>query len=169
MTPLKLPIAAVGNNKSILQSPRNSLVIFRFKVSKRTYWLHSKPISNVSEYDLLTNTELRVVFPRWPSIDFKPTGSSHFKSINFNSLEFIAPRQRILIYIIVTQFFTIASFFADLFSLKTFEIYVWIIIYKIFIVPITKKILKIIFVDGHGVRHNAIKTYNDKIQMSIAP
>ena len=34
---------------------------------KGTYWLHSKPILEVSQYDLLTNTELRVVFPKWPS------------------------------------------------------------------------------------------------------
>ena len=27
---------------------------------KRTYWLHSKPTSEASQYDLLTNTELRV-------------------------------------------------------------------------------------------------------------
>ena len=43
-------------------------------LAKKTYWLHSKPISKASLCDLLTNTELWVVFPRWPSTDFK-TGS----------------------------------------------------------------------------------------------
>ena len=47
-------MAAVGNNKSIMWSPQNSLVIFTFKVVEAgTYWLHSKPISEASKYDLL--------------------------------------------------------------------------------------------------------------------
>ena len=45
-------------------------------MSKETCWLYSKPISEASQYDLLTNTELWVVFSRWPLIGFK-TGSSH--------------------------------------------------------------------------------------------
>ena len=38
-------------------------------MSKGTHWLHSKHISEVSQFDLPTNTELWVVFPRWPSKD----------------------------------------------------------------------------------------------------
>ena len=59
-------MAAVGNNKSILWSSQNSLVIFMFGVVERNIgWLHSKPISEVSTYDLLRNTKLWVVFSRW--------------------------------------------------------------------------------------------------------
>ena len=49
---------------------------------KGTYWLHSKPISEAVWS--LTNTELPVVFPRWPSIGFK-TGSSQTMSCPFQS------------------------------------------------------------------------------------
>ena len=53
-------MAAVGNNKSILCSPQNSLVIFTFKVVQENYiGCILKPISETSQYDLLTNTELR--------------------------------------------------------------------------------------------------------------
>ena len=31
----------------------------------------SKPISEVMQYDLIINTKLQVVLPRWPSISFK--------------------------------------------------------------------------------------------------
>ena len=61
-----------------------ALVIFTFKLSKRTYWLHSRPISEASQHDLLTNTELRVFFPRWPSIGLK-TGSSQTTSCSIQS------------------------------------------------------------------------------------
>ena len=55
-----------------MKPPQNSLVIFTFKVVEGDiYWLHSKPISETLQYDLLTNTELRVVFPRWPSLASK--------------------------------------------------------------------------------------------------
>ena len=40
-------------------------------MSKETHWLHSKPILKASQYHLLANSELRVVFPRWPSIGSK--------------------------------------------------------------------------------------------------
>ena len=53
-------------------------------MSKGTYWLHSKPISEALQYDLITNTELQVVFPRWPPIDFK-TGSSQATSFSIQS------------------------------------------------------------------------------------
>ena len=36
-----------------------------FGVVEETYWLHSKPISEASKCDLLTNTE-HWVFSRWP-------------------------------------------------------------------------------------------------------
>ena len=72
-------MAAVGNNKSILWSSQNSLVIFIYlELSKGTYWLHSKPISEASKYDLLTNTKLWMVFSRWPPIGFKTIGQNRF-------------------------------------------------------------------------------------------
>ena len=49
-------MAAVGNSKSILLSPKHSLVIFTFKVVEGNNIL--KPISEASQYDLFTNTEL---------------------------------------------------------------------------------------------------------------
>ena len=33
--------------------------------------MHSKPILEALQYDMLTNTDLRVAFPRWPPIGFK--------------------------------------------------------------------------------------------------
>ena len=61
-------MAAVGDNKCIRQSSQNSVVISTvcLELSKEKYWLHSKPISEASKFDLLTNTELWVVFSRWP-------------------------------------------------------------------------------------------------------
>ena len=56
-------MAVVGNNKIILRSPQNSLVIFT--LSKGTYWLHSKPISEAVQYDLLTNTEPSKIADNW--------------------------------------------------------------------------------------------------------
>ena len=42
-------------------------------LSNLRYIYLSKPISEASQYDLLTNTEHRVVFPRWLWIGFKIT------------------------------------------------------------------------------------------------
>ena len=54
------------------------------ELSNMAHWLHSKPISEASQYDLLTNTEFRVVFPRWLSTGFK-TGSSQTMSFAIES------------------------------------------------------------------------------------
>ena len=56
-------MAVVDNNKRILRSPQNTIYIyiFAFKVVE----------GNTLQYDLLTNTELRMVFPTCPSIGFK--------------------------------------------------------------------------------------------------
>ena len=114
-----------------------------------------------------------VVFPRWPSIGFKTNRLITFQK---HQLQFprvyrsmaTAPhlhrlhnRRSILHYRFLLRRFLLSQNLRNLCLNLT--------IYKIFIVAITKKILKIIFVDGHGVRHDAIKMYNDKIQMSIAP
>ena len=57
-------MAALGSNKSILRSPRLHL-----KLSKGTHLLY---FSEALQYDLLTNTELRLVFPRWRQLGSKP-------------------------------------------------------------------------------------------------
>ena len=41
-------------------------------LSKETYWLHSKPISEASKYDLLTNTELWWSFQDGRQLASKP-------------------------------------------------------------------------------------------------
>ena len=77
-------------------------------MSKGTYCLHSKPISEASQYDLLTNTELWVVFPRWPSIGFK-TGSSQTTSCSIQSYfseqctKLIEQRETLLLWDLLTS------------------------------------------------------------------
>ena len=55
------------NRFSDFQGRKYSVLKLLYKlqnlINKGTYSLHSKPISEVSQYDLLTNTELRVAEP----------------------------------------------------------------------------------------------------------
>ena len=74
------------SNKSILRSPKNGLVIFTFKVSKGTYWLHSKTILKVSQYYLLTKTpSFEWSFQDGRQLTSKPTGSSQTMSCSIQS------------------------------------------------------------------------------------
>ena len=44
---------------------------------KEAYWLHYKPVSEASQYDLLTNTEFQMLSPRWSSINRAYAGLRH--------------------------------------------------------------------------------------------
>ena len=66
---------AWANRLSSSFHQRNCKACNTLELSKGTYRLHFKPILEASNYDLLTNTDLWVVFSKWPPIGLK-TGSS---------------------------------------------------------------------------------------------
>ena len=81
VTPIWPPVATIKP-----YCPQNRLVMFTLKVVEgNIYWLHTKSISKrlAGLFAMLTNTELRVVFQRLPSIGYKTAQSSFLeRSIN---------------------------------------------------------------------------------------
>ena len=95
--------------------------MLRLKLWSGTYWAHSKPISEPPKYDLFRNTELRVVFPRWPSIGFKTVSSrttSCWIQSYFSDQWYLSARLTIdiVIPILGTKFYSVFSRVETFFS-----------------------------------------------------